>query len=226
MPRTAFGAQPESDDLSTYKRNLYQRLNRLNFEMREPIPSVPATPDETLRNLDRFVSGRAAIGEDLPSTIRNFGAWRSDVQSVIDVRNVVVSLWQDVAPQIAHQEEIIKSVYQNELRSRGIENKSRCSRASGRLGECRRVVRSGREGGGIDAANCWSVRPPNGGLPSRCREECGVWPAVVGCRVDAVRGGAVASRRRGPLELVEAVGEDVRAGRPRRGPRPPMAAVV
>ena len=107
MARTAFGAQPESDDISTYKRNLYQRLN---FEMQQPIPSVPETPDETLRNLDRFVSGRAAIGEDLPSTIKNFGAWRSDVQSVIDVRNVVVSLWQDVAPQIAHQEEIIKNI--------------------------------------------------------------------------------------------------------------------
>ncbi len=107
MPRAAFGAQPESDDLSTYKRNLYQRLN---IDMQQPIPSVPATPDESLRNLDRFVSGRAAIGEELRSTIENFGAWRSDVQSVIDVRNVVVSLRQDVAPQIAHQEEIIKNI--------------------------------------------------------------------------------------------------------------------
>ena len=107
MARAPFGAQPESDDLSTYKRNLYQRLN---IDMQQPIPSVPATPDESLRNLERFVSGRAAIGEELPSTIDNFREWRSDVQSVIDVRNVVVSLWQDVTPQIAHQEKIIKNI--------------------------------------------------------------------------------------------------------------------
>lgn len=119
-----------------------------------------------------------------------------------------------------------KSVYQNEIRSREIENKSRCSRASGMLGECRHGVRSGRGGDGIDATNCWSVRPPSDELPSRCHERCGVWPAPVGCRVDAALDGVVASRRLDPLEPVEGVGADARAVRTRWGPHPPTAAVV